>query len=356
MTDVLGGLTAEKREILQKAWQRCFHHIYDDTTLTTRWKTTLPALASSTAEECSQAMLYELFDIAAYDDMDVTMLRFLRARKFNVEETLKMLLEALIWRAQVDVRGIMQAGESALSPKLVEAGMYFIWGHDREDRPIVFFNIGNFIPPKSKADSEDFKKYLIYHMETARYFIGTTGIMALVDLSNFARKHIDLEFAKGFAEMFQSYYPEILGRALVVGGGFKMTMFETAWAVAKYFLDVEVRRKVSLHKAKDVPQFIDAQFVPTSMGGTFDEAKIRATVPSPRPAPPAAGDLRTRQLAEMTRFRGIAFDEAGERGASKARLRSLWLEMAQARPQNLYERLGLLRDGKIDWHVAQTTV
>lgn len=350
-------LTPERRDILRKAWEQLFYHIFEDTTTITNWQTTVPGLMNSTAPECSLAMLYELFDIAAYEDMDQTMLRFLRARKFNVTDALTMLNRALLWRAEVNVREIMQGGEAQLSPQLVEAGMYLIFGHDLERRPIVLFNIGNFIPPKTQADTQAFTRYLIYNMESARFFIGSTGIMALMDLSNFARKHIDLDFAKQFADMFQSYYPEILGRAIIVGSGLKMTLFETAWAVAKYFLDPDVRRKVSFHKAKDVPQFIAPPWIPQHLGGQFNEAEVKKKAPPPSATTQqqkdpghevVAPDLKQRQLAEMQTFRTAPWGSP-ERESSKARLRDLWLEMADARPPNLHERLGILKHGRVDW-------
>lgn len=348
------SLSEEKRQILKKAWEKCFYHLFEDTTLITHWQTTIPDLTSSSPAECSQEMLYELFDLAAFDDMDVTMLRFLRARKYNVEDAIKMLTDALLWRRSIDIRKIMNAGEEALSPRLVNAGMYFIWGQDNTGRPIIFLNVGNFLPTKNEKEMDEFKRYLVYQMETARFFIGQTGVMALADLSDFGRKNIDMEFSKVFAQMFQNYYPEILGRAVVIGSGLKMALFETVWNVAKFLLDPEVRKKISFHKSKELTQFIKPEFIPKSLGGVFDEQKIRATAPPGRPASaPADGGagLKARQLEAMQAFRTADFGSS-DREERKRTLRSLWLEMAASRPQNLYERLGLLKQGNVDWQTA----
>lgn len=351
---LVATLNKEKTDILVSSWTQLFALIASDAALHERWKTVSPASSSSSSSagvSVADSILYELFDLAAYDDMDHTMLRFLRARKYNIPESLKMLTDALVWRKQIDIRRIMDSGEQALDSRLVNAGMYFIWGQDNDSRPIIFLNVGNFLPTKNAEEMERFKKYLVYQMETARFFIGSTGVMALADLSDFGRKNIDMEFSKVFAEMFQNYYPEILGRAVVVGGGLKMALFETVWGVAKYFLDVEVRKKISFHKAKELDKFIKPEFIPKSLGGKFDEAKIRSTAPPAVPPPSKAADLESRQLAELKHFMTCDFGSS-QRDASKSQLRQLWLEMSRSRPQNLYERLGLLKAGQVDWHTA----
>lgn len=351
---LLATLSQEKLDILKQAWTKCFEQISSDKALLQRFKTSIPSLSSSSDAEISDSILYELFDLAAFDDMDHTMLRFLRARKYNLDESLKMLYDALLWRKQIDIRKIMDHGESALAPRLVNAGMYFIWGQDLEGRPIIFLNVGNFLPTKSAQEIEEFKRYLVYQMETARFFIGSTGVMALADLSDFGRKNIDMEFSRIFAEMFQNYYPEILGKAVVVGSGLKMALFETVWGVTKFFLDVEVRKKISFQKAKGLDKLMRPEFIPKSLGGQFDEAKIRARAPGASPSPSQATDLAGRQVAEMKVFRDASFNTE-PRNSSKARLRDLWLEMSKCRPQNLYEKLGLLKDGNVDWATATQT-
>lgn len=356
MSSILQALSAEKIEILKKTWLELFTSIHSSEALHARWETSFKL----SKEKIPEAITFELFDLAAYDDMDTTLLRFLRARKYNIPETLKMLLEALHWRRQVNVRQIMQDGEEALKKELVDAQMYFIWGQDLTGRPIIFFNVGNFLPTKSAEDTELFKRYLIYNMETARFFVGDNGVMALADLSSFGRKNIDLDFSKVFAEMFQNYYPEILGRAVVVGSGLKMALFEGVWGIAKFFLDVEVRKKISFAKSKELKEYMEPRFIPKSLNGEFNESSIRASAPphtgAAANAANSSGSLASRQqqLAKMDEFKGTVYGDAG-RDAIKSDLRGLWLSMTSTRPPNLYQRLGLLKDGQVDWTRARST-
>lgn len=160
--------------------------------------------------------------------------------------------------------------------------------------------------------------------------------------------------AKVFSAMFQNHYPEILGQALVVGSGFKMMVFEGAYSVMKLFLDPEVRRKIHLIKAKDIPEYIQPDFIPTSLEGVFEEKKIRQGAP---PAAPSrtldVAALKQKQLEAITAFKDLPW--GAERDAKKQELRSLWLEMASTRPQNLYQRLGLITEEGVNWDRALQT-
>ena len=344
---ILDELTGEKRNILKETWTECFSQVASSKPLHERWKSSF----NLTDAEIIESIRYELYDLAAYDDMDLTMLRFLRARKYNVPDTLKMFFEALHWRKTVEIRTVLEQGESALKQELVDAQMYFIWGQDNEGRPVIIFNVGNFLPTHSKEDTELFKKYIIYHMESARLFVGEKGVMTLADLSTFGRKNIDLDFAKVFAEIFQNYYPETLGRAVVVGSGLKMTLFEGVWSVAKFFLDPEVRKKISFAKAKELTKYMDQKFIPKSLGGLFEENKVRASVEPEGKATTLNPSLRTKQLQQLSEFESLAFDDPA-RVQKKKELAASWLEMANHRPKNLYQRLGLLKDGKVNWDLV----
>jgi hypothetical protein len=196
---LVAELSSEKLAILQEAWTKLFTRLTNDSTTLSHWLTTFPDEASSTPDEASKHMLYELFDLAAFDDMDHTMLRYLRARKYNVDAALKMMIDTLIWRKTMDIRSIMQAGEEALQQRLVDASMYFIWGQDKQGRPIVFLNVGSFLPTHNQEEIDAFTRYLVYHMETARFFIGTKGVMALADLSDFGKKNIGKDAYNGIA-------------------------------------------------------------------------------------------------------------------------------------------------------------
>ncbi|KAF9364924.1 hypothetical protein BGX34_012031, partial [Mortierella sp. NVP85] len=73
---------------------------------------------------------------------DTTVLRFLRARKWNVEKAMEMLILALEWRITMGVDQVVQEGEDVLEtlyPGFLDQlknGKVIFRGHDRQGRPL----------------------------------------------------------------------------------------------------------------------------------------------------------------------------------------------------------------------------
>lgn len=78
----------------------------------------------------------EFWSQAATDDLDVLLLRFLRARKWNVNEAFEMLVAAIRWRHAFEVRKLVLEGESGLKQELLESGKSFFWKTDVNGRTI----------------------------------------------------------------------------------------------------------------------------------------------------------------------------------------------------------------------------
>ncbi|EPY51658.1 sec14 cytosolic factor family protein [Schizosaccharomyces cryophilus OY26] len=339
---------SDKRQVLQTTWSKIFAEIEQ------------PEFKS--AFDSEHQMYVNFFEQCAFDDFDLTLLRFLKARKFNVNDASSMLTNAIRWRHQVDLRGIMLRGEKGLNQDFVKASMYFIWGQDRAGRPIVFLNLHNFIPPKDAQNMQELKALILYAMENARLFLDSEqnslkGVLGLVDLTYFSRKNIDLEFAKVFAETFQNYYPEILGQALVVGSGFRMALFEGVWSIGKYFLDAEVRKKITFCKPYQVKDYLDDKYIPISMQGQFNESKIYDNAP---PEPAGVGSKEqfktlddkyveaAKEFISVTREWLYAAGKPNEKDLEqkrkevKSKCKQLWREGLSLRPPNIYQRLGLI--------------
>ena len=99
----------------------------------------LMGLLKSGSDQTPQNYSYmpaAFWDMVGEDQPDSIMLRFLRARKWDVQKALSMIFETLTWRRQADVEGIMQVGEAGLSVQQMECGKAYFHGVDLEGRPI----------------------------------------------------------------------------------------------------------------------------------------------------------------------------------------------------------------------------
>lgn len=85
--------------------------------------------------------LYKVFweTIQFYHPDDV-LLRFLRARKWNPEKALEMIIKALHFYNYVDIRRVKREGENSLNLNMLEKGQVYFQGNDKSGRPIVYIN------------------------------------------------------------------------------------------------------------------------------------------------------------------------------------------------------------------------
>lgn len=66
-----------------------------------------------------------------FSEPDVTLLRFLRARKWNLDESFNMFVECLHWRWKNDILSLMRIGESSIPSHLLLSGKTFFHGTDK---------------------------------------------------------------------------------------------------------------------------------------------------------------------------------------------------------------------------------
>jgi len=75
--------------------------------------------------------------------LDSLLLRFLRARKWNVNNGLNMILKAFKWRLEDDIEEVKAKSEDELNAKYrgfklqMEMGKSYLHGTDKNGRPVV---------------------------------------------------------------------------------------------------------------------------------------------------------------------------------------------------------------------------
>ncbi|KAI3987836.1 hypothetical protein MKX01_020950 [Papaver californicum] len=227
--------------------------------------------------------LIQLNSLLPKHDKYHMLLRFLKARDFNIEKATLMWEDMLQWR---DVYGTDTILEDFKFEELEEISQYYpqgFHGVDKEGRPIYIERLGKAYPNKIPRVTT-ISRYVKYHVQeiertmserfpacsiaTKRYIGSTTAILDVqgLGIKNFTRTAAEL--LASVAKIDCSYYPETLNRMFIVnaGSGFKMV-----FAAAKRFIDPKTINKIqvldpnSLGKLLEV---IDSSQLPDFLGGS----------------------------------------------------------------------------------------
>ena len=141
-------------------------------------------LASQSPEDIRTAF----WSMVKHDNPDGLLLRFLRARKWNVQNALVMLVATMNWRMQemhvdddIIKRGEGGAAEDSKSSNAnvrregkdflsqMRLGKSFLHGTDKEGRPMCFVRVR--LHKKGEQTEPSVERYTVYTIETARLLL-----------------------------------------------------------------------------------------------------------------------------------------------------------------------------------------
>ncbi|KAK4042943.1 CRAL-TRIO domain-containing protein, partial [Parachaetomium inaequale] len=185
------------------------------------------------ASQSPQSIRDTIWSMIKHDHPDALVLRFLRARKWDVEKALIMLVSTMNWRAQdVKVEDIMREGEAAAvaaeksgdpaAQKLahdflaqIRKGISYVHGHDKQGRPLCFVNVR--LHKQGEQAEEALERYTVYLIETCRMVLQAPVDTATIvfDMTGFSMANMDYTPVKFMIKCFEANYPECLGTVLV---------------------------------------------------------------------------------------------------------------------------------------------
>jgi hypothetical protein len=198
-------------------------------------------------------------------------LRWLKARRFDVNKAFEMLRAHCEWRDRNSIEKYCMA----MCPSVLDTTTCMFMGEDIYHRPTIVVTPSRHVPSSLPLDQVE--KMMVLTLEVAiRSLKCKDGYFVLIfDYDNWGLRNIDRGIDSLMISVGQSHYPERLKEAILVQPPW---YFSTVWAVIKLFLDEKTKNKVQfLHR--NVREELTRRYTPENLlrkyGGTSDGMTIR---------------------------------------------------------------------------------
>ncbi|KFY65480.1 hypothetical protein V496_02537 [Pseudogymnoascus sp. VKM F-4515 (FW-2607)] len=230
------------------------------------------------------------------ENPDTFLLRFLRARKWDVIKAFTMMAGAIEWRMkEMNVDQLMAEGElqalklsqnaSNASDKKtghdflaqMRMGKSFIHGVDTTGRPICVVRVRLHRP--GEQSEETLERYIVHFIESVRLMLVAPAETATVifDLTGFSLSNMEYAPVKFIINCFEANYPECLGVLLIHKAPW---VFSGIWRLIKGWLDPVIASKIYFtNNAADLEKFISRERIVKELGGN-DEWTYKYSEPS----------------------------------------------------------------------------
>jgi len=287
----------------------------------------LPELEPDQKEKL-KALAQRTADLAAnggHRTDNATLLRFLSARKGNVEKAEILLREAAAWRKEMDIDRVfthwnLEAYERCLAPWWLSGGLVpGRWG-----QPVGFEYIGRCNFPRLLASLpwEAILRIDIVHCQRVLAALEEYAlrrdqpfapITLVVDLRGFGFEHVQFSAARSLSRLVASrnlLLTEVADRILLIHAA---AAFARAWALFKHLLDPGTAEKIQVVGKEDsldvLRQYMDDDAIPGYLGGTRhingDPECRLLFAPGGTPPPSAISRLVALHQAEEERRQGL---------------------------------------------------
>uniref|UniRef100_A0A8C9YMK0 SEC14-like protein 1 n=1 Tax=Sander lucioperca TaxID=283035 RepID=A0A8C9YMK0_SANLU len=213
---------------------------------------------------------------------DEHILRFLRARDFNMDKAREILCQSLTWRKQHQVDYLL---ETWSSPQVLQD--YYTGGwhhHDRDGRPLYVLRLGQMDTKglvRALGEESLLRHVLSINEEGLRRCEENTKVFGrpiscwtcLVDLEGLNMRHLWRPGVKALLriiEVVEANYPETLGRLLILRAP---RVFPVLWTLVSPFIDENTRKKFLIYAGNDyqgpggLVDYIDKEIIPDFLAG-----------------------------------------------------------------------------------------
>lgn len=231
-----------------------------------------------------KAMLKEKNEFKEAEHNDHLLLRFLRARDFDLNKTYEMFSNCEKWRESIKIKDLCKNFEFPEEEEVHKLYPRFYHKVDKYGRPIYIEQLGPLDLKKlfNVTTEEKMINHHVYEYEKlihtrfpacsnrAGYHIETScTIMDLkkVGLFQFAKA---FSFIKSSSAIAQDYYPEMLGQMFIINAPM---LFTSTWKLITPLLDPVTVKKIKILGSKyesEIFKVIDKENFPKFLGGSCE--------------------------------------------------------------------------------------
>ncbi|ORX44227.1 CRAL/TRIO domain-containing protein [Piromyces finnis] len=215
-------------------------------------------------------MLKEKNEFKEEEHNDYLLLRFLRARDFNLTKTYEMFSNCEKWRESIKIKDLCKNFEFPEEEEVHKLYPRFYHKVDKYGRPIYIEQLGP-LDLKKLFNVTTEEKMINHHLaQTELEHIETScTIMDLkkVGLFQFAKA---FSFIKSSSAIAQDYYPEMLGQMFIINAPM---LFTSTWKLITPLLDPVTVKKIKILGGKyesEIFKVIDKENFPKFLGGTCE--------------------------------------------------------------------------------------
>ncbi|XP_035706073.1 SEC14-like protein 1 isoform X2 [Folsomia candida] len=209
---------------------------------------------------------------------DAILLRFLRAREFNIEKAREMLSQSLTWRKKFQLDKILSEYEAPEVIKNYFPGCWHNW--DKDGRPLFVLRLGVMdVKGLMKTVGEEGLLRLTLHIceeglrlteeATVQSGYPITTWTLLLDLEGLNMRHLwtpGIKTLLRIIEIVEANYPETMGRVLIIRAP---RVFPILWTIVGAFIDERTCLKFVFYGEGpgDFPDSIPEDYIPSFLGG-----------------------------------------------------------------------------------------
>ncbi|KAI5070602.1 hypothetical protein GOP47_0014945 [Adiantum capillus-veneris] len=214
---------------------------------------------------------------------EADLLRFLRARSFDVGKARAMYEAMLEWRREIGADTIMETFKFPERKAVKELYPHFHHKVDKCGRPVYIERYGQLhLEDLLRVTTLD--RLLLYHIKEWEILINckfpacsqavgrpVLQSLTILDLKGVTMKHLNKQvrhFIQKITRIDQDYYPEYLGKMLIINAP---TSFKAMWQLIKPWLDKNTPKKIEVHGSSysaKLLELVDRENLPEFLGGT----------------------------------------------------------------------------------------